>query len=87
MIYKNLSYTTKTFYGVSFKPGEVHEVDGYINHPDIVAATESDLNKCNISGSTKKPEPIKKSEPVKKSATSTKPIMKEEVKSSGSDNN
>lgn len=31
MFYKNLSYTTKTFYGVIFKPGETKAVDGPIN--------------------------------------------------------
>lgn len=31
LAYKNLSNTTKTFYGVTFKPGEIKEVPGYIN--------------------------------------------------------
>lgn len=30
--YKNCSYTTKTFYGVKFRPGEVHQVPGFINN-------------------------------------------------------
>lgn len=29
--YKNMTQFTKTLYGVKFKPGEVHEVPGYIN--------------------------------------------------------
>lgn len=29
--YKNTSNSIKTFYGVTFKPGETHEVPGYIN--------------------------------------------------------
>ena len=31
MFYKNISYFAKTFYGVTFKPGETKEVDGIIN--------------------------------------------------------
>lgn len=34
--YKNLSLTTKKFYGVTFKPGEIKEVPGYINDPKFV---------------------------------------------------
>lgn len=29
--YKNISCSAKTFYGVTFKPGDVKEVPGYIN--------------------------------------------------------
>lgn len=36
MIYKNLSHATKTFYGISFKPGEEHEVPGCINDSKFV---------------------------------------------------
>ena len=37
MLYKNISYSVKTFYGVEFKPGEVKEVPGYINNPTMIA--------------------------------------------------
>ncbi len=36
MFYKNLSYSDKTFYGVTFKPGEVAEVPGYINDKQMI---------------------------------------------------
>lgn len=36
MIYKNISYTTKTFYGVTFKPGETKQVDGIINDAKMI---------------------------------------------------
>lgn len=36
MIYKNLSHATKTFYGITFKPGEEHEVPGCINDSKFV---------------------------------------------------
>ena len=38
MRYINLSATVKTFYGVEFKPGDVKDVDGYINDPDMFIA-------------------------------------------------
>ena len=31
MFYKNISIATKTFYGVTFKPGDIKDVPGYIN--------------------------------------------------------
>lgn len=36
MIYKNLSHATKTFYGITFKPGEEHEVPGCINDSKFI---------------------------------------------------
>lgn len=36
MIYKNISYITKTFYDVEFKPGETKEVNGIINDPKMM---------------------------------------------------
>lgn len=38
MFYKNVSYSDKTFYGVTFKPGEVAEVPGYINDKQMIVA-------------------------------------------------
>ncbi|MCM1286649.1 MAG: hypothetical protein NC227_10915 [Bacteroides sp.] len=40
MIYKNLSNATKTFYGVTFKPGEECEVPGYVNDPKFIRLKE-----------------------------------------------
>lgn len=34
--YKNISNSVKTFYGVTFKPGETHEVTGHINSPNMI---------------------------------------------------
>lgn len=36
MKYKNIGMTSKTFYGVTFKPKEVKEVPGYINDPKFI---------------------------------------------------
>lgn len=35
MYYINKSKTIKTFYGIEFKPNEIHQVPGYINDPDF----------------------------------------------------
>ena len=36
MLYRNISYSVKTFYGVTFEPGQVKEVPGYINNKDMI---------------------------------------------------
>lgn len=42
MVYKNLSRTTKTYFGVTFKPGDVLEVPGRINDSNFISVS-SDL--------------------------------------------
>lgn len=34
--YKNVSNTTKTFHGVTFKPGDIKECPGIINHSQFI---------------------------------------------------
>lgn len=41
MTYKNTSLATKTFYGVTFKPGETHDVPGYINDSKFVHVSKT----------------------------------------------
>lgn len=36
MIYRNNSRAVKTFYGVTFAPGDIKKVKGYINDPKFV---------------------------------------------------
>ena len=36
MFYKNLAYSEKTFYGVTFKYGDTHPVPGFIHDPRFV---------------------------------------------------
>lgn len=48
MKYKNLGRTTRTFYGVQFKPGEVKDVPGYINAPRF-SIVEDETNPVDIS--------------------------------------
>lgn len=45
MIYKNTSRCNMTFYNVTFKPGEVKEVPGYINNIHFIRCNEADLKK------------------------------------------
>ena len=39
--YKNLSKAVKTFYGVTFLPGDVKSVSGYINDLKFIRVEES----------------------------------------------
>lgn len=86
MIYKNLSRTTKTFYGVTFKPGEEHEVPSYINHPKFLRLTTFSSEPAEEQ-TTSKSTTEKKSETSKKTTTSSKTTTKKEVNIDGSDNN
>lgn len=36
LFYQNKSNIPKTFYGVTFGPGEIKEVSGYINHSKFI---------------------------------------------------
>lgn len=40
MVYKNVSGRTMTFYGIEFKPGEVHDAPGAINAVGFVQTNE-----------------------------------------------
>ena len=51
--YKNISTTKKTFYGVSFIPGDVKEVPGYINAAGMVRVTNK-LSQSTATNITKK---------------------------------
>lgn len=66
MKYINLSHTTKTFYGVEFKPGDVKDVPGVIN-ADGMYRTEINV-----------PEKGKKSTPVEQVADAAEVASTEE---------
>lgn len=74
MIYKNISRATKTFYGVTFKPGESREVPGYITNPDFIVSDTIDS--------------VDEKKPVSKKTTTTKSknVDKEESED-GTDHN
>ena len=66
MYYKNVSMSVKTFYGVTFKPGEIKEVKNYINHKFMVLVTESEAKKVTKASSTEEktsPQPVKQQKP------------------------
>lgn len=59
--YKNISFSTKTFYGVKFNPGETKGVPGYINNAGMfrvkdatVISTQSSPTSSTKSTRTKK---------------------------------
>ena len=65
MFYKNNSFVTKTFYGVTFQPGEVKEVPGYINNKsfDIVAAPNTPQEPPKVEQPTKSELPKETAKP------------------------
>ena len=79
MRYVNNGYTTKTFYGVEFKPGDEKEVPGYINSDGMFRTDIFDSSKADEQKADKKAEqatePVAEAEtekPTRKSKTSTK---------------
>ena len=68
MFYKNISKATKTFYGVTFKPGDIKQVPGYINdigfkrctppepQPKVTSATTKPVSQNNKSNKTENKE-------------------------------
>ena len=66
MLYKNTSPIQKTFRGVTFEPGEIKEVPGYINSRGFVPVDKMPQ------------EPPKRVEPKKQ--TASKPESSKEVK-------
>lgn len=70
MRYRNTSRTTKTFYGVTFRPHEEHDVPGYINIPGFIRV--ADLPKEPPKADKKAPElPKQPEKPIKAAGTAT----------------
>lgn len=72
--YKNTGIITKTFYGVTFNPGESKCVEGFINDPSFIIVS-AELSTSNIKGDkvekpVKQKEAKQKSESVEDSASS-----------------
>lgn len=61
MIYKNISSCTKTFYGVSFKPGEVKDVPGFVNDKYMI-----------VESSLPTPQEVKEIKPSKQTSAKSK---------------
>ena len=75
--YKNISVSTKTFYGVTFKPNDIKEVPGYINDKGMV----------RVLSSVKKEVPEKKRSYNKKSSTITESQPKDSTSTEDKNNN
>lgn len=43
MYYKNVSFSEKTFYGVTFKPGDIKEVPNYINNRFMIPVDSKEV--------------------------------------------
>lgn len=80
--YRNTSVTAKTFYGTTFKPGEEHDVPGYINDPKMIRVPCRPKELPKVDKKTPAPSPTK----VEESHKLIKDVNKEE-KLDGSDNN
>lgn len=57
MLYKNNALTAKTFYGVTFKPGDVKDVPGYINDVHFVRVSSMPKEPPKRVESVDKPAP------------------------------
>jgi hypothetical protein len=77
--YKNLSSSIKTFYGIKFRPGEVHSVPGPINHKKFIRIPVSQELPKNVKASSKNYswKPSEKKSQDKVTAESMKETKKE----------
>ena len=59
MVYKNISSATKIYYGVTFKPGDVKTVPGYVNDRHMIpSALPVDKTSVKVvKSTTKKADP------------------------------
>ena len=69
--YRNTSSATKTFYGVTFNPGEVKAVSGYINNDKFVKVDASELPVKPVE------KPKTKADPAKSTNKTTKTTKEE----------
>lgn len=71
MVYKNCSCTAKTFYGVTFEPGQIKEVDGIISDKMMICIhNPSSVTKTQQQKPS--PEPAKDTSPVAPVEVTTK---------------
>ena len=88
MYYKNISYSVKTFYGVTFNPGETKEVPSCINDrlmiptsaPVLKKTTNTPQKKLSSDNSKKeaRKEKDKPVEVVTEPTSATEPVSVEE---------
>lgn len=73
--YKNVSSSEKTFHGVTFQPGEIKQVNKYINHKWMVL-----MEKETFENQHKPQKPSDKPKNPVLEKTEQKPVGKEEKK-------
>lgn len=71
--YQNLSRVTKSFYGVKFEPGSIHDVPGYINDKRFRRLREDEAKQITAA------KPVAKSKPVDSVTSESKRSPKREV--------
>lgn len=90
MRYKNISGATLTFYGVTFNPGDVKDVPGPINAPQLISTTEEITQPAAIiavdTAKSAPAEPVIVVDAPKREAKTTTQ-KKKEANSDGKDNN
>lgn len=87
LTYKNVSLATKTFYGVTFEPGQIKDVPGYINDPKFILMDMSDIkNPDTITESDAGIKAMLKT-PKAEKPTAEKTNRKQGGKSDGTDSN
>lgn len=67
LFYKNVSRSTKTFYGVKFPPGGEGEVSGYINADGFIRISQLSVKPVKLKKETKlskESKPTKKDDPA-----------------------
>lgn len=79
MVYKNISSSTKIFYGVTFKPGDIREVPGYVNDRHMIIAT--------LPSNNKQESKVVKQQPKKSLENDDKVIEKESTNNKEEQNN
>ena len=71
--YQSLSRVTKSFYGVEFEPGSIHDVPGYINDKRFRRLSEEEAKKLGA------PKQATKSKSAESTASDSKRSPKKEV--------
>lgn len=90
MIYKNISNSTKTFHGVTFRPGEIKEVPRCINNRYFIRLNsmpkEPPVSIESPTGKSKRRKTAVSDEPVEIIEKSSE-ILEEEKEINGTDSN
>lgn len=77
MYYKNIGTVEKTFYDVTFKPGDVKEVPGFINVKKFIRLSDKDA-KLEIKQEVKKDNKIAENKTIDVKENKTKAEIKVE---------